>query len=76
MFERTPCVYLLASGFNGTIYVGVTSDLLGRIVQHREETFDGYTARNKVKRLVYYEVGGTMESAIRREKQLKRYKRE
>ncbi len=76
MFERTPCVYILASGFNGTTYVGVTSDLLGRIVQHRAEAFDGFTARNKVKRLVWYEVGGTMESAIRREKQLKRWRRE
>ena len=75
MFQRTPCVYILASGFNGTIYVGVTSDLPGRIVQHREGTFGGFTARNGIKRLVWYEVGGTMESAIRREKQLKRWRR-
>ncbi|MCR5870165.1 MULTISPECIES: GIY-YIG nuclease family protein [unclassified Sphingomonas] len=76
MIERLPCVYILASAFNGTLYVGVTSDLIGRIVQHRAGTFDGFTKRHGIHRLVYYEVGGTMESAIRREKQVKRYRRE
>ncbi|MFL9840548.1 GIY-YIG nuclease family protein [Sphingomonas sp. ST-64] len=75
MFEKTPCVYILASGYNGTLYVGVTSDLPGRIVQHRAGTFDGFTKRYGVTRLVWYEVGGTMESAIAREKQVKRYRR-
>ena len=76
MVERNPCVYILASGYNGTLYVGVTSNLIGRVIQHREGTFDGFTKRYGVHRLVWFEVGGTMESAIRREKQVKRYRRE
>jgi putative endonuclease len=55
---------------------GVTSDLLGRIVQHREGTFDGFTKRYGVHRLVYYDVAGTMAAAIAREKQIKRWRRE
>ena len=74
--ERTPCVYMLASGFHGTIYTGVTSQLLGRVWQHREEVMRGFTARYGVKRLVWFEVHHTMESAISREKTLKRWHRE
>ena len=74
--ERTPCVYILASRYNGAVYVGVTSNLLARIVQHREGTFDGHTKKYGITRLVYFETGGTMESAIAREKQLKRWRRE
>ena len=73
--ERLPCVYLLASGFHGTLYTGVTSDLLGRIHQHREEQTLGFTARYGVKRLVWLEVHEVMESAIRREKSIKRWQR-
>ena len=76
MRERIPCVYILARSYNGTLYVGVTSHLIGRIIQHRDGTFDGYTKRYGIKRLVYYEVADTMEAAIAREKQLKRYRRE
>jgi putative endonuclease len=76
MLDRTPCVYILASAYNGTLYTGVTSNLIARIIQHREGTFDGFTKRYQIHRLVYYETGGTMESAIAREKQIKRYKRE
>ena len=76
MRERQPCVYILASGYNGTLYVGVTSNLIGRIVQHREGLFDGYTRRYGTLRLVYFEVADRMEVAIRREKQLKRYRRD
>ncbi len=76
MLDRTPCVYILASAYNGTLYTGVTSNLIARIIQHREGTFDGFTKRYQIHRLVYYETGGTMESAIVREKQIKRYKRE
>ncbi|MCP3729782.1 GIY-YIG nuclease family protein [Sphingomonas sp. MG17] len=76
MIERTPCVYILANRYNGAIYVGVTSNLIGRIIQHREGAFDGHTKKWGIHRLVYYEAGGTMESAIAREKQLKRYRRE
>lgn len=76
VIERTPCVYILASRYNGAVYVGVTSDLLARVVQHREGTFDGHTKKYGIKRLVYFEAGGTMTSAIAREKQLKRYRRD
>ena len=73
--ERVPCVYLLASGFHGTIYTGVTSQLPGRIYQHREEITGGFTKRYGVKRLVWFEVHETMESAITREKAIKRWLR-
>ncbi|WCT75477.1 GIY-YIG nuclease family protein [Sphingomonas naphthae] len=76
MRERVPCVYLLASGYNGTLYVGVTSNLVGRITQHRAGTFDGFTRRYGIKRLVYFEIAETMDAAIAREKQLKRYRRD
>ena len=57
-------------------YVGVTSNLIGRVLQHRSGTFDGHTKKYGILRLVYFEVAGTMESAIMREKQLKRYRRD
>lgn len=74
--ERIPCVYLLASGFHGTLYTGVTSHLLGRFFQHRKGVTGGFTTRYGVKRLVWFEVHETMESAIKREKSIKRWLRE
>lgn len=74
--ERIPCVYLLASGFHGTHYTGVTSNLPGRMYQHREELTGGFTARYAVKRLVWFEVHDRMETAIPREKAIKRWRRE
>jgi putative endonuclease len=74
--ERIPCVYILASGFHGTLYTGVTSQLPGRVWQHREEAAGGFTARYGVKRLVWFEIHETMESAIRREKSIKRWQRQ
>ena len=74
--ERIPCVYLLASGFHGTLYTGVTSDLPGRVRQRREELTRGFTQRYSVKRLVWFEVHETMETAIRREKTIKRWLRD
>lgn len=53
MRERNPCAYILASGRHGTIYIGVTSDLMARLHQHREGLIEGYTKRYGVKRLVY-----------------------
>ena len=76
MRERQPCIYILANRFHGAIYVGATSNLLGRVVQHRTGTFDGHTRKWRIDRLVYFEVADTMEAAIAREKQLKRYVRE
>jgi putative endonuclease len=76
MRQRQPCVYMMASGHYGTLYVGVTSDLLARIIQHRSGTFAGFTERYAVKRLVWYEVADTMEGAITAEKRIKRWRRD
>ncbi len=76
MRELTPAVYILASQTRGTLYIGVTSDPLGRLWQHREGRIDGFAHRHGVKRLVHIEFFGDMEHAIRREKQLKNWKRE
>ena len=76
MRERLPCVYLLASRRHGTLYTGVTSDLLARLVQHRGGLIEGFTSRYDVTRLVWYEMADTMESAITREKQLKKWRRD
>ncbi len=76
MTERIPCVYILANRYNGAVYVGVTSNLVGRVMQHRAGTFKGHTKEHRIHRLVYYEVADTMEAAIRREKSLKRWRRE
>ena len=67
---KEPAVYIMASGRNGTLYTGVTSNLVKRVWQHKEGT-GGFTKRYKCKMLVWYELHGDMESAIRREKQLK-----
>jgi putative endonuclease len=65
--DRDPAVYIIASAFHGTIYTGVSSNLLQRIHQHREGTFDGFTAEFGCKRLVWFEMHGDMETAIKRE---------
>ena len=72
---RQPAVYIMASGRNGTLYIGVTSDLMARIVQHREGMFDGFSKRYGVNRLVWFAMADTMDAAITREKQLKVWKR-
>ena len=74
--ERQPAVYILSSKRNGALYAGVTSQLLGRIYQHRTELFDGFAKENGVKRLVWYEAHDTMEQAILREKRIKAWKRQ
>jgi putative endonuclease len=66
---------MLASGLNGTLYVGVTSNLIGRIIQHREGRFDGFTKRYGVKRLVWFQTGESIEGAIAREKTMKKWPR-
>ncbi len=73
--QKTPCVYILASKPNGTLYNGVTSNLPKRIWEHREGVADGFTKNHDVKTLVYYEPHETMESAIQREKQMKNWTR-
>ncbi len=72
---KQPCVYILASKRNGTLYVGVTSDLLRRTGLHKQDLIDGFTKRHGVHLLVYYEAHKTMPDAIRREKQLKKWDR-
>ena len=75
MRERDPCVYILARQPRGTLYIGVTSDLMKRLWQHREGVIPGFTKRHGVHILVWFEQHGTMESAIAREKQLKNWHR-
>jgi putative endonuclease len=73
--EKVPCVYLLAAASHSTFYTGVTSDLAGRIWQHRTEELNGFTARYGIKRLVWFEIHHSMDSAIAREKRIKRWAR-
>lgn len=73
---KQPAVYMLASQRNGTLYIGVTSDLIKRIWQHREGLVEGFTKRYQVKTLVWYERHATMESAIAREKAMKKWRRQ
>ena len=68
-------VYILASKRNGTLYIGVTQDLLKRVYLHKKELLDGFTKKYNVKRLVYYEVYQDIKDAILREKRLKKWKR-
>lgn len=75
MAEKHPAVYILASRRNGTLYVGVTADLVKRVWQHRTSAVEGFTRRHRVHMLVYFEQLDTMDGAISREKQLKHWKR-
>ena len=68
-------VYILASKYNGTLYTGVTSDLVAPIHQHRTDLIDGFSKRYAVHDLVWFKAGESIESAIRREKQIKNWKR-
>jgi putative endonuclease len=68
---KQPAVYIMTNKRNGTLYTGVTSDLVKRVWQHRSGVADGFTKRYGCKMLVWYEVGGDMEHAILREKQIK-----
>ena len=68
-------VYILANRKNGTLYVGVTSDLVKRIHEHKTKTYKGFTSKYDVDKLVYYEVFDDIEFAIQREKQIKHWKR-
>ena len=69
-------IYILASKRNGTLYIGVTNDLIKRIYQHKNDLVEGFTKKYQVHQLVYYEVGEDALQAIAREKQLKRWKRQ
>ncbi|MBI5162308.1 MAG: GIY-YIG nuclease family protein [Magnetospirillum sp.] len=73
---KRPAVYILASARNGTLYVGVTADLIRRTWEHRTDTVDGVTKRYAVHRLVFAEFHDTMPDAILREKQVKKWRRD
>ncbi len=72
---KQPCVYMMASKRNGTLYIGVTSNLVQRVWQHKQELAEGFTKRYHVHTLVWYELHTTMEAAIAREKALKGWRR-
>ena len=72
---KNPCVYILASSRCGTLYIGVTSDLVARVWHHKNDVVDGFTKKYSVRTLVCFEQHATMESAIGREKAIKAWKR-
>ena len=69
-------VYIITNKPRGTLYVGVTSDLVGRIWQHKEKLVEGFSKKYDLDKLVYYEVADSIEAAIAREKQIKNWHRE
>ena len=75
MRNRLPCTYILASAPRGTLYIGVTSDLLQRVWQHRNNRTPGFTSRHRIHQLVWFEAHDTMDAAITRETRLKAWQR-
>jgi putative endonuclease len=73
--EKRPAVYMLASSRNGTLYIGVTSALCKRVLEHRRGLIPGFTKKYNVKMLVWFETFETVEDAIRHEKQMKEWRR-
>ena len=73
--DRQFYVYILASRIGGTLYIGVTNDLIRRVYEHREKFVEGFTKQYDVTKLVYYEVHSNAEAAIVREKQMKKWNR-
>jgi putative endonuclease len=76
MREHNYYIYILATGFNGTLYIGVTNDLMRRVYEHINGAVKGFTSKYGKWRLVYYEHGNCIEGAIMREKQLKNWHRD
>jgi putative endonuclease len=74
--ERVYAVYMLASRRNGTLYIGVTGDLVTRITQHREGAVPGFTQRYNVRQLVWFDWFGEIDAAIQREKTMKKWPRQ
>lgn len=68
-------VYIIANKRNGTLYIGVTNNLVKRIYEHKNKTFEGFSSKYDVSKLVYYEIFEDEENAIKREKRLKKYNR-
>lgn len=75
MRDHNYYVYILASDFIGTLYIGVTNDLERRVSEHRQKLVPGFTARHDITRLVYYELFTSIDAAIEREKKLKKWRR-
>lgn len=73
--QKQPCVYMLASRMNGTLYIGVTSNLPQLIAQHKSGEVAGFARKHGVSRMVWFEPHETMQGAITREKQMKKWKR-
>lgn len=69
-------VYILANESNSTVYVGVTSDLVKRVYEHKNKLVEGFTSKYNIGKLVYFEVSDSVETAIEREKQVKKWRRE
>jgi putative endonuclease len=74
--EKQPSVYLLASSKKGTIYIGVTSDLIKRVWEHKNNVVEGFTKTHNVHLLMWYEQHTDMTAAIKREKSIKNWKRD
>jgi putative endonuclease len=74
--KKQPCVYILSNRYRGTLYVGVTTSIVHRTWQHRTGRIPGFTSRYHLRQLVYYEFLATVTEAIKREKRLKRWRRE
>jgi putative endonuclease len=75
MREIQPCVYIMASRWHGTLYVGVTSNLIKRVYEHKSGTVEGFTKKYGIHDLVWFESHATMDSAISREKAIKEWRR-
>ncbi|MBA7516627.1 hypothetical protein ES705_08675 [subsurface metagenome] len=73
--ENQYYIYILANKRNGTLYIGVTSNLVKRIYEHKNNIIEGFSKKYNIHKLVYYEITDDIESAIRREKQLKKWNR-
>ena len=69
------CIYILANKRNGTLYIGVTSNLVERVYEHKNNMIEGFSKKYNIHKLAYYEITNDIESAIRREKQLKKWNR-
>ena len=76
MNQQTYYVYIMAGRRNGTLYIGVTDDLIRRVYEHKNNLVEGFTHKYRVHKLVYWEQTENIEAAIQREKQLKKWKRE
>ncbi|KKP71334.1 MAG: Endonuclease [Candidatus Moranbacteria bacterium GW2011_GWE2_35_2-] len=76
MSMKIYCVYILTNQRNGTLYIGITSNLKNRIFQHKEKIVEGFTKKYNIDKLVYFEQTEDVQSALRREKQLKKWNRD